>query len=243
MEYAYNMTAPGAYPFKKAYQIGNSTVFANYGDKGVIGLAPAANAGGVGISTTTSFARAIGVTLDTATYTTTQGVGTSSAERKCNFIINPDAVYKAKLSGGATENTALALQTVTTASSGGTAVTTAAEWSSPTYDEGVTWGYDGANTGQIRKVTSVSSTAGTVVIPFNVATVVGDNFLRAPFWPGQTTTLQATTNLYQVDATIAVATGGAVVVVDADLYDQTHDGRNLSVVYFRLGDHAFSDKA
>jgi hypothetical protein len=74
------------------------------------------------------------------------------------------------MSGGATSDTALSSQTVTTASSGGTAITTAAEWSSPTYDEGVTWGYTGANAGRLRKVTSVSSTAGTVTIPFDYAT-------------------------------------------------------------------------
>jgi hypothetical protein len=89
---------------------------------------------------------------------------------------------------------------VTTASSGGTAVTTAAEWSSPTYDEGVTWGYTGANAGRFRKITSVSSTAGTVTIPFDYATAVGDVFLRAPYWPMQTVTIQLTTTLEQADA-------------------------------------------
>lgn len=243
MQFAYNLTASVGTPIVKKYQIGNSTVFANYGAFGVIGLAPAANAGGVGISTTTSFARAIGVTLDANTYTTTQGVGSSSAERKCSFIVNPDAVYKAKLSGGATENTALSLYPVTTASAGGTAITTGTSWTSTEFDEGVAWFYDGANVGQIRKITSTSSTAGTVTIPFDVATVVGDNAMRAPFWPGQTVTLQATTNLYQIDASIAVGTGGAVVVIDADLNSIAADGRNNSYVYFKLGDHAYSDKA
>jgi hypothetical protein len=115
---------------------------------------PASNTAGVVIGTTTGATDLVGISIDKgtsrrlgsaqSTYSTTQGTGASSAERVVSLIVNPFAVWAFKMSGGSTSDTALASQTVTTASSGGTAITTAAEWSNPTYDEGVTWGYTGA---------------------------------------------------------------------------------------------------
>ena len=68
--------------------------------------------------------------------------------------------------------------------------------------------------------------------------MVGDNFLRAPYWPLQTLTLQTTTNLYQADASIAVGTGGAVRVIDIIHRDIANEGRTKSEVLFILDDHA-----
>lgn len=205
--------------------------------EGVPMLISAGNTAGLAVATTTSAADLAGLALDTATYTTTQGSGSSSAERLLSVIINPDLIFKARLSGGATEGTALTLYDVTTASAGGTAVTTGDEWSSPTYDEGVVWGYDGANVSQVRKITSVSATAGTVTVPFDYATVVGDNFLRAPLWPMGTTTAQLSTNLTEVDATIAVGTGGAWLTIDLALGDIGSEGRTKSYCFLVAGDH------
>ena len=97
-------------------------------------------------------------------------------------------------------------------------VTTGAEWSSPTFDEGVTWANAGgvnANQGQYRKVTSVSATAGTLTVPFDNAIAVGDDFLRAPYWIMDPTakTIQFTTLLDEANASIAVGTGAAMVTV------------------------------
>ena len=122
------------------------------------------------------------------------------------------------MSGGATAGTSLSNQDETTGSAGGTVVTTGAEWSSPTFDEGVVWANAGgvnANQGQYRKVTSVSSTAGTMTVPFDRAIAVGDDFLRAPYWILDPTakTIQFTSDLAEANAAIAVGTGGAMAVV------------------------------
>lgn len=253
MDFAFNLDGNIA-PFIRKYQVAASVA-----NPGVFLLTPAANGAGLATSTTTSLANAVGLCLDTVTYVSAQQTDGSSAERVVSVIVNPHAVYKALMSGGASEGTALALQTVTTASATGVAVTTAAEWSSPTFDEGIVWGYDGANGGgqpyntgpnimsgwgfgdaMRRKLTSVSSTAGTVTTPFDRATVVGDNFLRAPYYPNQTSTVQLTTNLYQADASIAVGTGGAARVVDLELNTAANNGRTTSMVYFTLDDMIFN---
>jgi hypothetical protein len=111
----------------------------------------------------------IGVNVDAAgTYVTAQQSDNSDTARLTSIIINPDAVWKMLMSGGSTEGTALALQTVTTASTDGLAVTTATTWTGTEFDEGVTWGFEGANAGKARKITSTSSTAGTVTVAFPV---------------------------------------------------------------------------
>ena len=222
----------GGAPVLKKYQVA-----ATLTNIGVPHLISAGNTGGLAVATTTGAADMVGVNLDTVTYTTTQGTGASSAERLATFVINPDAILRARISGSATEGTALSLHTVTTASAGGTAVTTAAEWSSPTFDEGVVWSYDGANAGQKRKITSVSSTAGTVTIPFDYATVVGDRFLRAPYWPMASTTVQLTTNLYEADGSIAVGTGAPFLVIDFELRDAGDAGTLRSYIHMIAGDH------
>lgn len=226
---------------------------------GTIALAPAANGAGLAVSTTTSLADAVGLIQDgtfvagngqpvSGTYQTAQQSDNSDPSRLVTVIINPDQVLRAFLSGGATAGTALTLYPVTTASATGLAVTTASEWSSPTYDEGVVWGYDGANAGIARKITSVSSTAGTVTVAFPFDTVVGDNFLRAPFYPFQTATLQLTSDLTQVDASIAVGTGGSARVIGhqygsgiVGLRDASEEGRTRSFVEFILNDHVLKD--
>lgn len=235
MEYAYSLTGNSA-PVMKKYQVAANTI------AGIPLLIPAAGGAGLATSTTTSAANMVGVTLDSATYVTAQQTDGSSAEREVTMIVNPDAVWRMKLSGGATENTALTLLPVTTLSSTGLVVTTASAWDSPTFDEGVTWGYDGANGGSFRKVTSVSGTAGTVTVAFDQDTVVGDNFLRAPYWPCQSVAIQLSTLLTQADASIAVATGAEFVPVELDLRDITDQGQTNSYVYAIPGDHVWGPR-
>ena len=213
----------GSVPVIKKFQVA-SGVGAR---AGVPLLVPAAAAAGLAISTTTGATDMVGCSLDTTTYSTTQGQGKAapfgsgtSAERIVSVIINPFAVWSIKMSGGATNDTALASQTVTTASAGGTAVTTAASWtSSVEYADGTVWGYTGANTGLVRKITSSSSTAGTVLVPFDYAVAVGDVFLRVPYYPMSNTTVQLTTNLDQANAIISVGTGAPFKVIELRLRD------------------------
>lgn len=236
MEYAY-MLGGGAPLFMK-YQINETLSNAN-----IPVLAPGAGNAGVQISTTTSLANAVGVTMDTATYVTAQQTDGTSAEREVTVLISPQAVFRVLLSGGATENTALTLYDVTTASTSGLAVTTGDDWTSPEFDEGVVWGYDGANAGQKRKITSTSSSAATVTVAFDQDTAVGDNFLRAPYWflDDGGNNMQLTTNLYQADASIAVGTGGAVRIIDMELNDISGEGRTTSKALFIFDDHALRE--
>lgn len=236
MNFAYTLS--GAAPVIKKYQIAADSLTA-----GVPKLIPAAGGAGVAVATTTSCTDFVGVTLDVAaTYQTAQQSDNSDPARLVSLIINPDAVWEALMSGGATENTALALQTVTTASTTGLAVTTAAEWSNPTYDEGHTWGYEGANAGKARKVTSVSSTAGTVTVAFPFDTAVGDTFLRCPYTPLQSTTIQLSTLLTQADASIAVGTGAELKPIELVLRDISDNGRTNSFVRFLAIDHVFGGR-
>lgn len=235
----------GSVPIVKKFQFGVTLTQA-----GIPFTVPAANTAGVVIGTTTGATDLVGISIDKgtiratgaaqATYTTTQGTGNSSAERYVSLIINPFAVWAWKMSGGATEDTVLALQTVTTASSGGTAITTGATWTGTEFDEGVTWGYSGANAGAYRKITSTGATAGTVTIPFDVGTVVNDVFLRAPYWPMQTVTIQLSTALYQADASIAVGTGAPFRVIELRLRDSTDAGQTNSFVLGVSNSHALN---
>lgn len=238
MNYAYDLAGAHSVPVLKKYQVAasNSVLGLPY-------LIPAANGAGVVLATTTGAADAIGVNVDAAgTYVTAQQSDNSDTARLTSIIINPLAVYRMLLSGGATEGTALTLYDVTTASAAGTAVTTGDDWTSPEFDEGTVWGYDGANAGKARKITSTSSTAATVTVAFPLDTVVGDNFLRCPYNPGQTTTIQLTTALTQADASIAVGTGAPFRVVELVLNDIGGNGRTSSYVLAVLGDHTFATR-
>jgi hypothetical protein len=234
----------GAAPVMKKFQYGVTLTAV-----GIPFTIPATDTAGVVIGTTTGATDLVGFSLDQgldktgaaqSTYTTTQGTGASSAERMVTLIINPDAAWRFLMSGGATDNTTLATQTVTTASSTGVAVTTAAEWSNPTYDEGYVWGLTGANAGQARKITSVSSTAGTVTIPFDYAIAVGDTFLRCPFTPMQGATVQLTTALTQANAIIAVATGAPLRPIELILRDASDSGATNSYVIAISNSHALN---
>ena len=233
-----NNILSGSAGIKKRYQV-NETL-ANIG---AVMVVSATGEGGVGLGGAQVATDMVGLNLTTATYTVTQGTGADSAERLVDIIINPDAVMRFRMNNGATEGTALALQEVTVASAGGTAVETGAEWSNPTVLDGVVWGYDGANVSQIRGVTTVSSTVGTVVVPFDYGTVVGDNFLRAgifPFSADGGVEMQLTAAFYEYDANAASTAGAEFVCVDFDLRDAGDDGRNQSFVEVIAGDHFLS---
>jgi len=235
MEFAYSMS--GAAPLMKKYQVSATQATA-----GVPDVIPAADNAGVVLATTTGAANMVGVSLDTATYVTAQQTDGSSAQRQVTLIVNPDAVWRMLMSGGATENTALALQEVTTASADGLAVTTGTTWTGTEFDEGVVWGYSGPNAGQFRKITSTSATAGTVTVAFDRDIVVGDNFLRAPYWPVQGITIQLSTLLTQADASIAVATGAGFKTVELILRDVSQEGRTNSYVLAVPTDHVWGPR-
>lgn len=209
--------------------------------------AGAANPGLIEASTTGADSM-MGINLDLATYNTAQQTGNADPQELISVIINPNAMLKALLSGGATEGTALTLYDVTTATSTGLDVTTGDNFTSPEFDEGSVWGYDGANIGHLRKITSTSSTAITVTTAFPYDHAVGDNFLIAPFNAGGIQTVQLTTNLFQVDASAAVATNQAAlrcIRLRGDTYAGVlgSDGTTASHGLFVSGNHALANVA
>lgn len=229
MEFSYDLT--GATPRIKKFQVD-----ATLANPGIPVLKGGANSKGVVAATTTAAVGYVGMTMDTATLVTAQQSDNSDTARMVNVILNPLAVYRTKLSGGATENTALARTPVTTLSSTGLVVTTGTDWTSPETDEGVIFGYDGANMGIGRKVTSTSSTAATLLVALPNDTVVGDNFLRIPYCTSpfgyETQYVQLTTNLYQLDTSVAVNTANVNFrVVELELRDSGMSGATNSFAY------------
>lgn len=219
-------------PIIKKYQVNASVL-----NVGVPLLVPGAGNAGLVLATTTGATSMVGINVDTATYVTAQQTDGSSAERTIGIIVNPDALFRLLMSGGATENTALSLQTETTGSTTGLLITTGAAWNSPTFDEGSAWGYDGANAGQVRKITAVDGTSGTLTVAFDRDIAIGDRFLRAPYTPWQTNTIQLTTNLTQADVSIAVGTGGAFRTVELQCRDINDDGARNSFVIAKSSSH------
>lgn len=227
MDFAYNLSGI-ATPHMKKFQIG-----ATLSTRGVPVLVGGAGEEGLIAASTTAAADLVGITVDTATLVTAQQTDSSDPAATVTVIINPDACYKAALSGGATSGTALTLYDVTTASTNGLTVTTGDAWNCPTYDEGVVWGYDGANAGIARKITSVSATAATVTVAFPNDTAVGDNFLRAPFVGSpvgmENQFVQLTSALDEVDTSVAIDTdNNNFRIVELILHDASSDGRSTS---------------
>ncbi len=142
--------------------------------EGVIVLVSAANAVGLSTSTTTSWADSMGLTVDAGilkggvpvTYSTTQG----AEEYLQSVLINPDAVLRALLVGSAA-NAAMTPNPVVTASSNGLTVVATNTFSNQ--DEGLIWYTTGANARRSRKMTSVSTSTATVIMPF-AGNAVGD---------------------------------------------------------------------
>lgn len=211
---------------------------------------------GVGPGTTTSFANAVGLGLDTSTYSTTQAdldnPGTDATVgayrtfsgldmgRVVTVSVRPDLVIGCLMSGSATESTALTLLINTSANSAGTTVTDA-DVGSNDMTSGVVWCTKGANVGHARPiVTHNSATSFVTTVPFPRTIAVNDEFL----WLGQNcfgTGAGAIDGVGHVTTTTLVTQGrqdtandggGAIVCVKMDCL-----GRTDSKIYFILADH------
>ncbi len=220
-------------PVMKKYKSSATTLVA-----GIIGLRSAANAAGqVSVSTTTSFGDAVGFILDqgekfgaTTSYSTTQG----AVEGVVTLICNPDMILRAQMVTGAT-GTSITQDTVATAVSNGLTVVGGTSVASPDMDEGLIWFTSGANVGESRKITSTSTVTATVLVPFPRASAVGDTFLYAGVNLGLTG-VTLTTDLKNVRADIAIATGASATVWDVEL-----GGASDSYVHLVLGDQVWTN--
>jgi len=226
MEFAY--TIGGGAPHVKKYIVDSAAAI-------IAGVplqsdAETADNDGVIAATTTACVGCLGVSLDAATTTAAQ-VASGDNAAYISTIINPDAVFRAKLSGSATEDTAITLITQDIAS------TTGLGPGSTCTDEFMVWGYEGANEGIYRRTTA----ADTVVIAFPYNIAVGDTFLEtstviaeATQWPTLSTLLT------QVNAAAAVAaTNDNFTVVEQQLRGISEDGRTNSFTFLIPAAHAF----
>lgn len=212
-------------PVVRKYQIGEA--MANAGVPVVIG---GANNEGIALAATTTASDLVGVTQDAqATLVTAQQTDNSDPARLVTVCVDPQAVYRARLSGGATAGTALTVRSVTTASTTGLVVTTGDDWSSPSVDECMLWGYSGANVKIARKITSVSTLAATLLVALPQDTAVGDEFLWAPFCASpagmENQFVQLTSDLTEVDGSVAVDTdNNNFRVFEVDFRDASEEG-------------------
>src|SRR3990167_3077639 len=223
MDFAFDLSG-GSTAVMKKYQVAatNTTV-------GIPYLKGASSGTGLVIATVSSAVDFVGVNIDTA--------GTSVTARLQTTIINPLAVYRARMCGGAA-NEALAAATITTASSDGLSVITSAfDPNSPSIDDGTAWGYSGANTGKARKIVSVASNDATIdfAFPFDIA--VGDRFLYTNLHPLHGILAQFGTDMTTIDATVALSGDATVITIELILNDAAGDGTTNSYALIQFADH------
>ena len=231
MKFAY--TWSGTAPHIRKLKIGG----ASFATAGIPALVGANGTAGLALPTSASTADAVGVTIDTGTYSTTQG----DTEGIVSVIVNPDAVFKLLMSGAGAAGQALGLTTNSAASAAGTVITITtgdAAPNGPTMDEGMAACISGANFGQTRKITSVAATTATVTVPFLRDIDAGDTFLLLPYAPFDVAAndIELTGDLTGAAAYIAVGTGADFRVVDYEI-EFYGAPRTNSYVLAMLDDH------
>ena len=233
MEYQGDLTG-GSTAFIKRYQVAATKATA-----GVPVLVPAAAGSGLVVATTTSTAKAVGVTIDTSgTYVTAQQTDNADTARTVGVIINPFAVYSLLMSGGATEGTAMVLHTAASGASDGLSFVSDVNTDSPEMADGTFFCLSGANAGISRKLTSNSTTTQTFIVAWPRDIAAGDTFVLAPYDPPRGIKVQLTTLLTQADSSIAVGTGAAFRTIE--LKFSQHEGRTNSYVNAILANHVMT---
>ena len=232
MEFAYDLSG-GSTTVLKKYQVAatNTTLGVPYLQN--------AGSGGTGIvlATTTGAADFVGVNVDVAgTYVAAQQSDNSDTQRLTTIIVNPNAVYRCLLSGGATSGTALTLYTAVSGGSDGLTIVMDSSVASPDMDETYFFCLSGTNASKKRKCTSTSSTTATFIVAWPLDVVAGDTFISAGMTPTQTAALTFTTDLTGVNAALA-PTGAAVTPVEILM-----ESRTTSYAFIQFNDCRFSPK-
>lgn len=206
-------------------------------------IASASGVAGVVPMAAGTLADYVGLGLDTSVYTTVQSA--AMVEGVVTACISPDIAIRSLMSGGSTAGTLLPVITNTVASSGGTLVTiTTGDIvpNSPTMLHGTLICLTGNNAGDRRKVTTVSATSATVLVPFRYAIAVGDTFTLVPYFPGAgsalggddlTLTTTPGTLVTEADASVAsttVAVRFAHTDIQYDINDPSN-GRGTGYIY------------
>lgn|SRR5574341_954403 len=222
----------GGAPVVKKYQASATGYLA-----GAMALFTASNASGqLSISTTTSWARTLGLIQDgyaltvgvPYTYSVTQGDPVALT----SVIVNPDLILRALLVGSAT-NAVLTDNPVVTASSNGLTAVLTNSVASPQMDEGTIWYTSGANAGKARKITATSTVTATVVIPF-LANAIGDHVLHIAHNIGSRGVTMGT-NLLNVRGDVALGSDAEGTCLDMEL-----NGAGNSYLQLIANRHNFS---
>lgn len=169
----------------------------------------AAKAGPVKATTVTAV-DFIGVQTNTPrqTYATAQKADGSDNASVAEVIVNADAVYRAKLCGGATSGTDLTAIAATAASTTGLTATFTAL--AGTYDEGTLYCVSGANKGYSRRIASITTNVATMTVAFPADIAIGDTFVALPFAPDTANQyVQLTTDLTEINCAVGVDTDNA----------------------------------
>lgn len=228
MEFSYTLS--GATPRIRKMTLGEQSDVAGVP---LIG-GTAAKAGPIKAGTITAL-DTIGVQINVPTnsYQTAQNADGSENASIAEVIVNPDAVYKVKLSGGAGTDTALATHVEQSGSTSGLVMTSAAL---TLFDEGTVHCVTGANAGVSRRVASIASDAATVTVAFPKDIATGDTFIIVPYAPDTALQyVQLTTALTQLNAAVTTDVNNANFrVVELKLNTETD-----SYAYVVAVDHVY----
>jgi hypothetical protein len=235
----FGYTLSGSAPVMKRFKIQ-----ASFATAGIFAIGGATTESGCKPSTSTSVADSLGLTLDTATYTTTKAV--AMVEGVVTVCINPDLIAEFKMANGATAGTVCVATTASAAQSTGLDVTITTgdpAPNSPEMIDGTIIGISGANVGLSRIITASSATKATVTVPFANSIASGDKFLLVP-WQGMGTVAKVvnlTSNFAEARHDIAVATGAALRPIEfkVDFSSATAALRN-SFLYVLNNDHVLN---
>jgi hypothetical protein len=223
-------TISGGAPFIKKFQA--SVAYASTTAAGVLALGVVDSSTDVGEVTIPADASTpvvpgsmVGLSLDSPTTTPAATGQIATANMLVSVVVNPDAVYRAKMSFGTASDTALTIYTTTNASTSG--VTTPGVTS---IDNGVIWGYQGSNVGEYR-IADDTSGGVSVSWPNDVAT--GDQYLCAA---GKKNSAEAsspefwdyTTTLDQLNVLTVVTDMDNLMAIDAELKDISDSGTTNS---------------
>ena len=227
-----NHLAGGA-QYKVRFKLGSTVA-----NPGVV-IINASTTGNAIPSSATDGGDALGLGLDTGTYSITQG----DAEGLVTVDIRPDLVIAMRMSGGATEGTALTTLSETAGEAAGLTITDA-DVGSDDADGGTVWCTSGANVGQSRTITTHNAAQDFVVtVPFLNDIASGDQFLWCP-WnnTGEGTAgndgngnVSLTAAFFQADVSTAAGAGIETTVVDLYL-----NGARDSEVLFVLRDSVYN---
>jgi len=216
-------------------------ISATFATPGIYATVGASNGAGIVVGLRTTATEQVGVTVDTGTYSTTQG----DAEGVVTVITNPYAVYR-MLMVGDEDNAQLTLTTNSVAETAGTVVTITTgdpAPNSPTMDEGTIVCVGGANYGHTRKITAVGATSATVTVPFPRDIAAGDVFILVPWTPNDTAgdNINLSADLANAEQDVAVGTGADFrpLALEFDTTSQANARRN-SYVYAALVSHVLT---